>query len=153
MLIVVEWNRIYAVTGKNHIITACFGAIMISQFGVGLSSIILAATCGCESLTRGCSKIILTSILQRYRFHRSHLTLIGCALSFDIGQGKSCAPACLWYTVRNLPSLSSGRRHWPDHPTDLLAFLLIAFLVVRSNVKKMRMPGLLFIARRDLDSP
>ena len=63
MLIVAEWNRIYAVTGKNRTITACLGMITISQFTLGLYSTIFSAMGG-ESLTRWCLQFLPVSVLQ-----------------------------------------------------------------------------------------
>ena len=36
-----------------------------------------------------------------------------------------------------------------DHPSDVLAFSLIVYLVVRSNINKVPVPGLLRIIARD----
>jgi len=47
-----------------------------------------------------------------------------------------------------LLSLPSGRAH-SDHPTDLLAFSVIVYLVVRSNIKKVPIPGLLMTIAKD----
>ena len=38
--------------------------------------------------------------------------------------------------------LSSGKRPHPDHTTDFLAFSLIVYLVVRSNLNKVPIPKL-----------
>ena len=46
MLIVAGRNRIYAVTTKDRIITSCFGVIVVSQFILGLYTIIYAAMQG-----------------------------------------------------------------------------------------------------------
>ena len=51
VLITIEWSRIYAVTSKGRIITACFCVITISQLIIGLCLTAYAATAGGESMT------------------------------------------------------------------------------------------------------
>jgi len=92
MLIIIGWNRIYAVTRKNHIITMGFGLITISQFTLGLY---LIAKQGGESLTKWRPQSIPTPILQHSKPYRSHLTLIECVFSHDIGPWKSDLPLYL----------------------------------------------------------
>jgi len=41
VLIMAEWNRIYAVTRKNRIIASCFGVITISQLILGLYVVVV----------------------------------------------------------------------------------------------------------------
>jgi hypothetical protein len=47
------------------------------------------------------------------------------------------------------PALHLGGDAHSDHPADLLAFLLIVHLVVRSNVNKVPIPSLLRTIARD----
>jgi hypothetical protein len=48
---------------------------------------------------------------------------------------------CLVYGTK--PFLSFARETPADHPTDVLAFSVIVYLVVRSNVNKVPVPSLL----------
>ena len=52
MLITTEHNRIYAVTGKNRMITSCFCVITLAQLVIGLYITIHAAKEGGESVTK-----------------------------------------------------------------------------------------------------
>jgi len=52
VLIVAEWNRIYAVTNKNRIITSCLSILTISQFSLGLYVTVSAAKAGREFVIR-----------------------------------------------------------------------------------------------------
>ena len=97
-----ERNRIYAVTGKNRIITACFGAIAISEFVFGLYVTALAAQGG-EPLTKFHPQHLPISILQRNSPHRFHLMLIGYAFSYDTGPWKLVWSPYLSCLVRDLP--------------------------------------------------
>ena len=52
----------------------------------------------------------------------------------------------IWYETSLVVHL--GDIH-SDHPSDILAFSLIVYLVVRSNINKVPVPGLLRIIARD----
>jgi len=71
VLITVERNRIYAVTGKNRIITLCFGVMTMSQFSLGLYMTIDAANSGCRFMTKCAPQFLPMSAFQRDRCHRS----------------------------------------------------------------------------------
>ena len=51
-------------------------------------------------------------------------------------------PPYVYFTVRNLPPVGDTQ---PDNPTDLLAFLLVIYLVSRSNAQWLTVPSLLRI--------
>ena len=147
-LIAAERNRIYAVTGKNRRITACLGVVTISQFALGLYSTIFSAMGG-ESLNRRCPQPLPTSRLQHNKSYRSHLTPIGYALPCDVCPWKSGLPPYHWHMVRDHPCLSYCRRYHHDHPTDLLAFLVIVYLVLRSHLYRVPVPSLLRTIAQD----
>ena len=71
VLITVEWNRIYAVTGKNRIVTSCLGVMTMSQFSLGLYMTINAAKRGCKFMTKCAPQFLPTSVFQRYQRDRS----------------------------------------------------------------------------------
>ena len=71
VLIVGKWNRIYAITGKNRIVTSCLGVMTISQFSLGLYMAAYAAKRGCEFTTNCAQNLLPMSMFQRDR-HRSH---------------------------------------------------------------------------------
>ena len=125
--IAVKYNRIYAVTRKNRIITSCLSAIAISQFIFGLYWTAYGASEGGESPTRCYLQSLLISVLQRNRTCRSHLTYIRVVLSCKIGPWKSHLPLYLLYMVRNFLCSLSGGRHQPrssHRPHSILAHRL-----------------------------
>jgi len=89
-----------------------------------------------------------TSMFQRYRCYRSHFQFIWCAALWDHGLQKSHFPSCPSYMVKTSFALRLGDT-LSDHPTDILAFSVIVYLVVRSNVKKDPIPRLLKTIAQD----
>ena len=84
VLTVVDQNRLYAITKKNRMITACFGVITLSQFALGTYLTAATAMEGGEPQTKWyCDSRLL--VPQRNRSHRSHSKLIMCAFSSNIG--------------------------------------------------------------------
>ena len=83
ILITTEWNRIYAVTNKNRMITSCFCVISISQFILGLYITSYAAMRGGKPLTKYYSRFLLT-VFQRNPLYRSHFRFIWYAYSWNM---------------------------------------------------------------------
>ena len=92
VLILIERDRIYAVTYKDRTITSCFCVITVSQFVFGLYWTVFTAGEGGETLAKGYREFLPTSTPQHNRSCRSHLTLIECAFSYDTGPWKSALP-------------------------------------------------------------
>ncbi|KAF9644211.1 hypothetical protein BDM02DRAFT_1058107 [Thelephora ganbajun] len=61
---VVLTSRVYAITGKSRIITACFSVITMSQFTIGLYASVVMATQGAQH--------ILPIPLDAYKILRTH---------------------------------------------------------------------------------
>jgi len=80
---------------------------------------------------------------------RFHSTPIGCALSWKTGPFQLDLPRYLWYTVRNPSCPLSGRKHLPRLSPDLLAFLLIMYTALRSNLYQFQIPSLLRTVAQD----
>jgi hypothetical protein len=107
---------------------------MISQFILGLYTIVYTTPQGGECMTKCRPQFLPTSTFQWYRSHRSHFGFMGSACSCNIGTWKSGLPLYLSYLVRKFPSSSTKKGDtYCNHPTDLLAFSLIVYLVLRSN--------------------
>jgi hypothetical protein len=130
-------------------ITSCFGVITTSQFILGLYITAYMATEGGESVAKCRPQFSPTSAFQHNRSCRSHFGLMGHALPCDVGPWKSDLPPYLSSTVRNFFALHLEGDGGSDHPTDLLAFLLIVYLVLRSNVHRLPMPSLLMTIAQD----
>ena len=139
MLIVAGRNRIYAVTRKDRIITSCFGVIAVSQFILGLYTIIYAALQGGECMTR-CRgpQFLTTSIFQWRRSRRSHFGFMGSVFSCNTGTWKLDLPPYLSYSVRNLPCSSSGREYLQLSPRRLSS--LLARRLSRAAFKRIPVP-------------
>jgi len=116
VLIVAEYHRIYAITLKNRIITACCCVMTVAQFGLGVYSTSVMGTGGGELFARRSLQFVSTLILQLNRCRGSHLMPIRCAPSRRVDlrpcSCRSDLPRYLWHMVRN-PSCRSSGRHSP----------------------------------------
>ena len=118
------------------------------QLILGLYMTAYAARNGCESMTKCRPQFLPTSLFQRYRSRRSHFRFTFHALTWYRGPCRSHFPSYVSYTVRNLscPHLGDIRS---DHPTDVLAFSAVVYLVVRSNLNRVPVSHLLKTIARD----
>ena len=148
VLIVAEWNRIYAVTNKNRIITSCLSILTISQFSLGLYVTVSAAKAGREFVIRLPPQLLPTSCFsgtdptrptsRLYDVHPRVAVFYGSRIYHHVSRIRYGTPL----------AIHLGDTH-PDHLPDVLAFSVIVFLVVRSNVTKIPLPGILKTIVRD----
>ena len=99
-----------------------------------------------KPLIEWCSYFVPTMTRQRYSSNRSHLIIIGHALSLHTGTGYSDLPAFLSYTVQTTSLTFHLAGDTPaDDPIDFLAFSLVVCLAVQwKNSRQFLMPGSLF---------
>jgi hypothetical protein len=150
VLMVTERHRIYAVTRRNRTIVSCLGVITISQFALGLYATAYAAARRCESVTLRRPRVLPT----RLRFSSGTDPTDPASGLYDVHLREPVVcdsriyhhVSCIRYET--LLVLRLGGIH-SDCPTDSLAFSVIVYLVVRSNVNKIPIPGLLKIIVRD----
>jgi len=144
-------NRIYAITSKNRVITSFFGLITISQFSLGLYVVVDAAGRGCESATE-CAQIhpayltvsaspILPIPLPAYMMcnYVGRLSAIIGFITMSLAYGTEP----LLSFVNNLEDTRS------DHLPDILAFLVVIYLVVRFKLNGVPIPSIFKIITRD----
>ena len=148
MLITAE-NRIYAITKKNRTIASCFSVITISQFIFGLYLVAYSAVRGGESVTICRLLFLPTPMFQRNRSHRSHFRFTYYAISWDGCTLISHLTPYLSHMVRKPLVLHPEGEAHSHRPPDFLAFSVIVYLVVRSNVDKIPIPSLLRTIARD----
>ena len=127
------------------------GVIATSQFILGLCMVVDVARSGCESVTkcrhnfyplRFFSGTVPTDpISSLYPMQLYSTGFHDCRTSRHISRVR--------YETSFVPHL--GDTHF-DCPTDFLAFLVIVYLVVRSNVYRIPIPNLLRIMARDATS-
>jgi len=145
VLITTEWNRIYAITNKNPVITSCFSVIMVSQFILGLYLIVFAAMRGGEFLNAAYVSPTVFTYFNVSAETFPQIPLPVYVLCNFVGR-------TFLDIAYNALSLAYGRKLFvfhpdgeahSDHPPDLLTFSVIIYLVVRSNVYKVPIPSLL----------
>ena len=148
VLIVAKLSRIYAVTNKSRIITSCFCIITISQFSLGLHATVYAAKAGRESVIRLPAQLSPTSFSAVPIPSVPLPVYMACIFVWQLSMGLAFIIMSLAYgTEPLLPFVQKTR--YPDHLPDVLAFSVIVFLVVRSNVTKVPLPGILKTIARD----
>ena len=149
MLITAERNRIYAVTNKNRKITSCFGVVMVSQLTVGIYLTAYTAKTGGESVTKHhpwflsillfSAQPIIPIPLQIYMV----CNFVGPRIVNIVFPIISVVYVTIFFLFLYPGDTRS------DNPPDVLAFSVIVYLVVRSNVYKAPIPSLLRIIARD----
>ena len=130
-------------------IVSCFGVITISQFVLGLYMIADSARRGGEFLAKcrhnsyqlrcfsGTAPTDPTSGLYPMQF-RDIAASLSCRTSHHVSRIRYETSPILYH-----------RDTYFDHPTDLLAFSVIVYLVVRSNVYRVPIPSLLRTIAQD----
>ena len=127
-------------------IASFFCVVMISQLAIGLY---LTA----NTVARGSESMTYDSLPSLQCFSETSHTNPNPAIH-DMHFRGTVAPGNwifhhvphIWYETSLIVHL--GDIH-SDHPSDVLAFSLIVYLVVRSNINKVPVPGLLRIIARD----
>jgi len=130
------------------VITSCFSTITISQFILGLYMTVYAAKTGRESVIRLPAQLSPTSC-----FSCINPTGPTSRLYDVLPRMAVVCGARIYHHVSHIrygtsPAIHLGDTR-PDHLQDVLAFSVIVFLVVRSNVTKIPLPSLLKTIARD----
>ena len=123
--------------------------ITVSQFVFGLYLIAYSAARGGEFMTMCHPAFLPTSTYQRNPSRRSHFRFIYYAISWDSRTLISHLTPYLSHTVRKPLILHPEAWAHSHRPPDFLAFSVIVYLVVRSNVDKIPIPSLLRTIARD----
>jgi hypothetical protein len=131
-------------------IASCFGVITISEFILGLYATAYAAKRGCESLTWYRPRFFPT----RLRFFSDTDPTDPTSALYDVHLcGFVVCSGRIYHHVSRIRYETHLVVHLGDinsnHPADFLAFSVVVYLVVRSNMNKVPIPGLLKIIVRD----
>ena len=141
-------NRIYAITRKNRIVTSFFCVLTMSQFIFGLYITGYAAKGGGESMTKGPHNIYL---LQP--FSGADATDPTSSLYSMHNRGTVVLEHRIYRHVSRIRCENFLALHLGDirfnYPPDFLAFSVVVYLVVRSNIYKVPIPGLLRTIAQD----
>ena len=99
-----------------------------------------------------CYLYLLAYLIQGNRSYQSRSGLSGVAFSSNICLWKSDLPPYLYFTVR-VPTYAYAfhlaRKTDTDRLTDLLAFLFIVYLALKSGSYRSKLPNLLKIMAED----
>jgi hypothetical protein len=126
----------YAITRKNRMIISCFVVITASQFIIGLCMVAYAAMNGCESVTKCCPQFLSTSISSGTDPTNPTSDLYDLRLQRTAAYGNRIYHHVSRIRYGTSLALHPGDIH-SDHPADLLAFSVIIYLVVQSNVNNV----------------